>query len=65
MSAPLLTHRPDFSLAHAQACHECWALALRGERRTFSLDLRQDRVGSQMRMRVVRRLAEMRQGAFG
>lgn len=29
MTLPLLTHRPDFRLAHTTSCAICWAIATR------------------------------------
>lgn len=66
MTAPLLTHRPDFRLYHALFCAECWALARRSERQTAGLAVAaDDRTEIVVRARVVRRVNDMSSGYFG
>lgn len=67
MSAPLLTHRPDFRLYHALFCAECWAMACRaGERQRASLDIEGvDRSGTRRRLATENRVSRMAAGYFG
>lgn len=66
MTAPLLTHRPDFRLYHALFCAECWALARLNERQTVGLAVAaDDRTATAIRARVMRRITDMNSGYFG